>query len=103
MPYDSPVPGYGNNTVNTLRLWSAKAPTSFNLQFCKYFRGRINLHYFSENTILLLEIVAYYDVTQIFIIETLRAYCVKKIMIILLLLCKIRYFAINTQFKVRVS
>uniref|UniRef100_A0A171A136 Glycogen phosphorylase n=1 Tax=Triatoma infestans TaxID=30076 RepID=A0A171A136_TRIIF len=21
MPYDSPVPGYGNNVVNTLRLW----------------------------------------------------------------------------------
>ena len=35
MPFDSPVPGYGNNTVNTLRLWSAKAPTSFNLQFCE--------------------------------------------------------------------
>ena len=49
MPYDSPVPGYGNNTVNTLRLWSAKAPTSFNLQFCKYFRGRINrINYFFE-------------------------------------------------------
>jgi len=35
MPYDSPVPGYANNYVNTLRLWSAKAPASFNLQFCK--------------------------------------------------------------------
>ncbi|XP_067941948.1 glycogen phosphorylase, brain form-like [Watersipora subatra] len=33
MPYDSPVPGYMNNTVNTLRLWSAKAPTQFNLEF----------------------------------------------------------------------
>lgn len=33
MPYDSPVPGYANNTVNTLRLWSAKAPTSFDLKF----------------------------------------------------------------------
>jgi len=33
MPYDNPVPGYGNNCVNTLRLWSAKAPASFNLQF----------------------------------------------------------------------
>lgn len=33
MPYDTPVPGYGNNTVNTLRLWTAKAPQSFNLQF----------------------------------------------------------------------
>nr|BBI18979.1 glycogen phosphorylase [Haliotis discus hannai] len=33
MPYDSPIPGYGNNTVNTLRLWSAKAPNSFDLRF----------------------------------------------------------------------
>lgn len=35
MPYDSPVPGYGNNVVNTLRLWSAKSPVEFNLKFCK--------------------------------------------------------------------
>ncbi|KAL8601646.1 hypothetical protein ACOMHN_003912 [Nucella lapillus] len=33
MPYDTPIPGYGNNTVNTLRLWSARAPNSFNLHF----------------------------------------------------------------------
>jgi len=33
MPYDNPIPGYGNNTVNTMRLWSAKAPNSFNLKF----------------------------------------------------------------------
>lgn len=33
MPYDSPIPGYGNNCVNTLRLWSAKSSTSFNLKF----------------------------------------------------------------------
>jgi starch phosphorylase len=33
MPFDSPIPGYGNNYVNTLRLWSAKAPASFNLKF----------------------------------------------------------------------
>jgi starch phosphorylase len=33
MPFDSPVPGYANNCVNTLRLWSARAPASFNLQF----------------------------------------------------------------------
>uniref|UniRef100_F6ZVS8 Alpha-1,4 glucan phosphorylase n=1 Tax=Ornithorhynchus anatinus TaxID=9258 RepID=F6ZVS8_ORNAN len=32
MPYDTPVPGYKNNTVNTMRLWSAKAPNDFNLQ-----------------------------------------------------------------------
>ena len=33
MPYDSPVPGYGNNVVNTMRLWSAKSPNNFNLKF----------------------------------------------------------------------
>ncbi|AFY62745.1 glycogen/starch/alpha-glucan phosphorylase [Synechococcus sp. PCC 6312] len=31
-PYDTPVAGYKNNTVNTLRLWSAKAGEDFNLQ-----------------------------------------------------------------------
>lgn len=36
MPYDTPTPGYGNNTVNTLRLYSAKSPNSFNLGVCKY-------------------------------------------------------------------
>lgn len=36
MPYDSPIPGYKNNVVNTLRLWSAKSPVEFNLKFCKY-------------------------------------------------------------------
>jgi len=36
MPYDSPVPGYGNNCVNTMRLWSAKAPTNFDLNFCMF-------------------------------------------------------------------
>ncbi|KMQ98101.1 glycogen phosphorylase [Lasius niger] len=33
MPYDSPIPGYKNNVVNSLRLWSAKSPTEFNLKF----------------------------------------------------------------------
>ena len=37
MPYDNPVPGYKNNVVNTLRLWSAKSPVEFNLKFCKQF------------------------------------------------------------------
>ncbi|GAB1297498.1 Glycogen phosphorylase, liver form [Apodemus speciosus] len=32
LPYDTPVPGYMNNTVNTMRLWSARAPNDFNLQ-----------------------------------------------------------------------
>jgi len=33
MPYDVPIAGYGNNTVNNLRLWSAKATEEFDLQF----------------------------------------------------------------------
>uniref|UniRef100_A0A8C8VQF1 Alpha-1,4 glucan phosphorylase n=1 Tax=Pelusios castaneus TaxID=367368 RepID=A0A8C8VQF1_9SAUR len=32
LPYDTPVPGYRNNTVNTMRLWSARAPNEFNLK-----------------------------------------------------------------------
>lgn len=32
-PYDTPIPGYGNNTVNSLRLWAAKATNEFDLQF----------------------------------------------------------------------
>ncbi|MED6235497.1 hypothetical protein ATANTOWER_027687 [Ataeniobius toweri] len=32
LPYDTPVPGYRNNIVNTMRLWSAKAPCEFNLK-----------------------------------------------------------------------
>jgi len=32
MAYDTPIPGYGNNTVNTLRLWSAKATREFDFE-----------------------------------------------------------------------
>uniref|UniRef100_A0A4W4G9K8 Alpha-1,4 glucan phosphorylase n=1 Tax=Electrophorus electricus TaxID=8005 RepID=A0A4W4G9K8_ELEEL len=32
MPYDTPIPGYMNNTVNTMRLWSARAPNDFSLR-----------------------------------------------------------------------
>ncbi|GIG54150.1 alpha-1,4 glucan phosphorylase [Demequina activiva] len=32
VPYNYMVPGYGTNRVNTLRLWSARAPKAFNLQ-----------------------------------------------------------------------
>ena len=31
--YDIPIPGYNNQTVNTLRLWSAKAGEEFNLSY----------------------------------------------------------------------
>jgi glycogen phosphorylase len=30
VPYDTPVAGYGNHTVNTLRLWAARATKEFN-------------------------------------------------------------------------
>ena len=33
IPYDVPVPGFGNNTVNTLRLWGARAANEFNFQY----------------------------------------------------------------------
>src|SRR5690606_35759875 len=32
MAYDSPIPGFRNNTVNTLRLWAARATEEFDLQ-----------------------------------------------------------------------
>ncbi|MGZ8245063.1 glycogen/starch/alpha-glucan phosphorylase [Methylomagnum sp.] len=33
MAYDMPVPGYGEGTVNNLRLWSAKATRDFELRY----------------------------------------------------------------------
>ncbi|KAL9954457.1 hypothetical protein ACROYT_G041998 [Oculina patagonica] len=33
MPYDQPIPGYGNNTCNTMRLWAAKSPKGFDLSY----------------------------------------------------------------------
>jgi starch phosphorylase len=32
IPYDRPVVGYGGDTINTLRLWAASAPQSFDFQ-----------------------------------------------------------------------
>ncbi|MDF5733712.1 MAG: glycogen/starch/alpha-glucan phosphorylase [Rhizonema sp. PD38] len=32
IPYDTPISGYSSNTVNTLRLWSAKASDDFNFE-----------------------------------------------------------------------
>ena len=46
LPYDTPVPGYGTETVNTLRLWSAKSMFGFNLdEFNKgdYISANLNL------------------------------------------------------------
>ncbi len=32
VPHDMPVPGYGNDTVNSLRLWAARASQEFDLE-----------------------------------------------------------------------
>ena len=32
LAYDVPIPGYGNDTVNTMRLWSAKSTRDFELE-----------------------------------------------------------------------
>ena len=32
MPYDRAIVGYGGRTINTLRLWAARAPDAFNFQ-----------------------------------------------------------------------
>ena len=37
MPYDTPIPGFRNNIVNSLRLWSAKAENHFNLEYCTFY------------------------------------------------------------------
>ncbi len=34
--YDVPIVGYGNNTVNTLRLWSARASNEFELKYFQH-------------------------------------------------------------------
>jgi len=36
MAYDTPIPGYRNDTVNTMRLWSAKSTRDFNLDYFNY-------------------------------------------------------------------
>ncbi len=33
MAYDTPIPGFGTNTVNNMRLWAAKATRDFDLQY----------------------------------------------------------------------
>ncbi len=33
MAYDTPIPGFGNNTVNNMRLWSAKSSRDFELKY----------------------------------------------------------------------
>ena len=51
VPYDTPILGYGNNTANTLRLWRAEAPESFDFSIFNRgdYYGAVNQKVVSEN------------------------------------------------------
>jgi starch phosphorylase len=51
VPYDTPVLGYRNNTANTLRLWRAEAPESFDFAVFNAgdYYGAVNQKVTSEN------------------------------------------------------
>ncbi len=51
VPYDTPVPGYRNRTVNTLRLWSARATEEFDLSYFNRgdYEGAVEAKSLSEN------------------------------------------------------
>jgi starch phosphorylase len=51
VPYDTPVLGYRNNTANTLRLWRAEAPESFDFAVFNRgdYYGAVNQKVTSEN------------------------------------------------------
>jgi glycogen phosphorylase len=51
IPYDTPILGYHNNTANTLRLWRAEAPESFDFAVFNRgdYYGAVNKKIVSEN------------------------------------------------------
>ncbi|OGW72161.1 MAG: glycogen phosphorylase [Omnitrophica bacterium GWA2_52_12] len=51
MPYDIPVPGYENNVVNTLRLWSARSTEEFDLEYFNHgdYENAVYKKMFTEN------------------------------------------------------
>jgi starch phosphorylase len=51
VPYDTPILGYQVNTANTLRLWKAEAPESFDFQAFNTgdYYGAVNAKVISEN------------------------------------------------------
>jgi glycogen phosphorylase len=51
VPYDTPILGYATNTANTLRLWRAEAPESFDFQSFNRgdYYGAVNNKIVSEN------------------------------------------------------
>lgn len=63
-PYDYPVPGFDNNRVNTLRLFSAKAPKEFHLQFFNngdYIRAVLERNYAENITCVLYPNDAFFE------------------------------------------
>ena len=51
IPYDTPILGYHTNTANTLRLWTAQAPESFDFDAFNSgdYLGAVHAKVFSEN------------------------------------------------------
>ncbi|MBN1793448.1 MAG: glycogen/starch/alpha-glucan phosphorylase [Candidatus Omnitrophica bacterium] len=51
IPYDTPIPGYKNDVVNTLRLWSAKSTEEFDLDYFNHgdYERAVYNKMFSEN------------------------------------------------------
>lgn len=51
VPYDTPILGYANNTANTLRLWRAEAPESFDVTVFNRgdYYGAVHAKVLSEN------------------------------------------------------
>ena len=66
MPYDSPIPGYKNNVVNTMRLWSAKSPHNFNLKFCKYIYIEGD---FEDGRPM---VIVYFEISRLIIIQSVQ-------------------------------
>jgi len=51
VPYDYPIPGYKNDVVNTLRLWSAKSTEEFDFDYFNHgdYERAVHQKVFSEN------------------------------------------------------
>ncbi len=51
MPYDIPIPGYQNDVVNTLRLWSARSSEEFDFEYFNHgdYEKAVYNKMFSEN------------------------------------------------------
>ncbi len=57
VPYDMPIVGYDTETVNTLRMWSARSPKSFDLQ--SFGQGKYNQAVQSVETASMISKVLY--------------------------------------------